>query len=224
MLAANNFLQNLSAERFSKYLNLASNSESAAFKLYEFNIRLSESFYPSLHNLEISLRNNFNFLIRKNYGEEWFLNKELLAGTNQKEFVNLRKIEEIISKSKTFCPNKLVSNLSFGFWVSLLYPNYEISLWRPCLRKLFSENQKITRKEFHQKLERIKFIRNRTAHHEFILKHDLKSCHETVYEIMRHLSPELADWSSNLDRFPKVFLEYQNFLTEIQAIKNPGDL
>lgn len=224
MLNTNNILQNLSFDRFNSYLNLAANKESEAFKLYEFNIKLSESFYPSLHNLEISLRNNFHLSIAKTYGENWFLNRDLMAGTNKKEFVNISKIDEIIAKSKQVNSSVIISNLSFGFWVSLLYPNYELSMWRQSLRNVFTENQKITRKEIHQKLESIKQIRNRAAHHELILKFDLKLYHQTIYEILEHLSPELANWTSQLDRFPKIFSEYQDFLAEFQTIKNPGDL
>ena len=224
MLNTKNITQNLSQERFSPYLNLAANDDSAALRLYEFNIQLSESFYPSLHNLEISLRNNFHCSISKIYGQWWLLNRDLISGTNKKEFVNLAKVEEIVSKSKSLSSGEIVSNLSFGFWVSLLYPNYELSLWRGSLHKIFAQNTKITRKEIHQKLETIKRIRNRVAHHEFILKHDLKTYHQIIYEILEYLSPELVSWTSKLDRFPEIFLDYQNFLAEIQAQKNPGDL
>lgn len=214
MLNPDSVLRNLSIERFEPYLNLAANNRSAAFRLYEFNIKLSESFYPSLHNLEISLRNNFHFAIAKTYGEKWFLNDDLILGTNKKESVNAAKVAEIITKSKSTDANLIVSNLSFGFWVSLLYPNYELGLWRNSLRKVFSQNKKITRKEIHQKLEKIKQIRNRAAHHEFILKHDLGTRHQIIYEILNLLSPELANWTSELDRFPEIFAEYQRFFTK----------
>jgi hypothetical protein len=114
------------------------------------------------------------------YGEKWFLNRNLLAGTNNREFVNIAKIDEIILKSKSENTNHLISNLSFGFWVSLLYPNYEINIWRPCLRKIFPSDKKIIRKDIHQKLEMIKLIRNRAAHHEFILKYDLEFYHQSL--------------------------------------------
>lgn len=224
MLNTKNITLNLSQERFAPYLDLSSSNDSAALKLYEFNIKLSESFYPSLHNLEISLRNNFHFSISKIYGEDWLLNRDLISGTNKKEFVNLAKIAEIVSKSKSLSSGEIVSNLSFGFWVSLLYPNYELSLWRGSLHKIFAQNQKITRKEIHQKLEAIKRIRNRAAHHEFILKHDLKFHHQIIYEILECLSPELVKWTLKLDRFPEIFFDYQNFLTKMQTQKNPGDL
>jgi hypothetical protein len=143
------------------------------------------------------------------------LNDDLIAGANKREFVNIAKVEEIISKSNTTNLGEIISNLSFGFWVSFLYPNYELGLWRPALRAIFPQDQKITRKEIHQKLERIKLIRNRAVHHEFILKHDLRSYHKTIYEILHYLSPELIDWTSSLDRFPQIFLKYEDFLAKI---------
>ena len=223
MFTTSHFIRNFSAERFQTYLDLTKDYASA-LALYEYNIKLSESFYPALHNLEIALRNNFNLAITKTYGDQWFLNQDLIKGFNRKEFVNFSKITDIISKLKSTDSNVVISNLSFGFWVSLLYPNYELELWRPCLRNIFSHEIKITRKELYQKLEGIKLIRNRIAHHEFILKHDLILHHKIIYEILNHLSPELAKWATTLDNFPKVFLEYQTFLTKLQTIKNPGDL
>lgn len=207
-------IKNISTERFEPYFKLAKNNASNALKLYEFNIKISESFYPSLHNIEIFLRNNFHLAISKIYGEEWFLDRNLLAGTSGKEFVNIAKVEDIVRKSKIFNVNSVISNLSFGFWVSLLYPNYEIKVWRPALRNAFPSNQKITRKEIHQKLEIIKLVRNRIAHHEFILNHDLESYHKSIYDILKYLSPELIDWASSLDDFLTTKTTYKKFLAE----------
>ncbi len=223
MFTTSHFVKNFSEERFRTYLDLTTDYTSA-LALYEYNIKLSESFYPSLHNLEIALRNNFHLALAKIYGEEWFLKRHLIKGSNRKESVNLSKIEEIIRKEKSTDAHVVISNLSFGFWVSLLYPNYELELWRPALRNIFPQEIKITRKEIHQKIEGIKLIRNRIAHHEFILKHDLKLHHQTIYKILNYLSTELTKWATTLDNFPKVFLEYQTFLTKLQTIKNPGDL
>ncbi|MES2962171.1 MAG: Abi family protein [Pseudomonadota bacterium] len=222
MLTIQNLIRNFSSERLSTYLNLTSNSETAAFELYEFNIKLSESFYPSLHNLEISLRNNFHQSLSKTYGENWFLNNTLLVGSKNKNPANIAKVAEVISKLKPvnltkINSNDVISNLSFGFWVSLLFNKYELDIWRPCLRNIFPINQKITRNNIQHKLELIKLIRNRIAHHECILKHDLPTLHQTIYEILEYLSPELSNWSSNFDRFPKIFAQYQTFKTKFQA-------
>lgn len=212
MIVTTKLLHSISRERFSPYLKLADNSDLQALQLYEFNIKLSESFYPSLHNLEISLRNNFHLAIAKKYGKDWILNRKLLAGMNNREFVNLSKIDEIISKLQTQDINKIISNLSFGFWVSLLYPNYEISLWRPCLREIFPHDKKILRKEIHQKLENAKFIRNRIAHHEFILKHDLQFHHTNIYELISYFCADFVKWTKDLDDFNYRWQKYENFL------------
>jgi len=207
-------IKNISSERFKPYLEMAEGSISSAIKLYEFNIKISESFYSSLHNVEIFLRNNFHSAMMEIYGEKWFLNRNLLAGTSGREFVNIVKVDDIIAKLKTSNTSDVISNLSFGFWVSLLYPNYEINIWRPALRKIFPSEQKITRKEIHQKLEIIKLTRNRTAHHEFILNHDLEFYHKVIYEILEYLSPELVKWTSSLDKFLEVSRVYEDFLVK----------
>ena len=94
---------------------MAEGSISSAIKLYEFNIKISESFYSSLHNVEIFLRNNFHSAMMEIYGEKWFLNRNLLAGTSGREFVNIVKVDDIIAKLKTSNTSDVISNLSI--WI-----------------------------------------------------------------------------------------------------------
>ncbi|ASO18613.1 hypothetical protein FHR81_003021 [Actinoalloteichus hoggarensis] len=47
----------LSEARFAPYLAAAGGDEAAALRLYWWNVRVSEAFYPSLHCLEVALRN-----------------------------------------------------------------------------------------------------------------------------------------------------------------------
>ncbi len=208
-------IKNISHERFLPYLNIAKQNEAKALLAYEFNIRLAESFYPILHNLEISLRNIFNQKIQEIYGQEWLLNKKLILGTNQKELDNLEKVNQIIKKFKTENQSTIISNLSLGFWLSLLYPNYEISLWRPALRNAFSYQNKITRRDVQNKLRDVKFIRNRIAHHECILKLDLKFYHNNAGEILRDIAPENLEFTNKIDRFNEILKEWEDYLGDL---------
>jgi len=208
-------IKNISEVRFKPYLEIAENNMMKAIKLYEFNIKISESFYPALHNLEISLRNKFYSQLSKTHGPRWLLNNKLLSGTNGREIVNINKINDICLKQKDFDANVIISNLSLGFWTSLLYPNYELAFWRGCLRDIFPTNQKVIRSDIHKKLENIKSLRNRLAHHELILKNGIETCHSQIYEIMEYLAPETAKWTKTaLDRFPDVLEGYKVFLTK----------
>ena len=62
----------------------------------------------------------------------------------------------------------MVATLSFGFWVSLLGPggrikgsalraNYEMTLWRPALRRAFPYRKTLTRREAHKPLNYLSF-------------------------------------------------------------------
>jgi len=65
-------------------------------------------------------------------------------------------------------PGKVIAELSFSFWTGLIAKQYHASLWTPYLRKAFP-NTSLSRGRVFFRLETIKHLRNRLAHHERIL-------------------------------------------------------
>lgn len=63
---------------------------------------------------------------------------------------------------------KVVAELTFHFWKRLFGAEYEQTLWRTSLKKIFP-NKKITRSQIAIQLEHIYQARNRLAHHEPVL-------------------------------------------------------
>ena len=103
-----------------------------------------------------------------------------------------------------------MANLSFGFWVSLVGPggkrgnnceaNYEKTLWRPALRQAFRYPKPLLRKEVHIRLDRLRNLRNRIAHHEPILARDLEKDHQDILELADLICPETAEWIKQRSR------------------------
>jgi len=101
----------------------------------------------------------------------------------------------------------VVAALSFGFWVSLLSGghgwNYEMTLWRPGLRKAFPEYRG-TRARLHNKLNTVRLFRNRIAHHEPVHHRHLAADYESVLTIAGWLSPAYARWIRRQDQIVEV--------------------
>jgi len=105
----------------------------------------------------------------------------------------------IIAEAKKFLtdrgeaasPDNVLADLSFRFWVGLFSRKYD-RLWVSHLQAVF--NPKPIRQELHEKLDRLRTLRNRIAHHEPILHRDLMADLTDVKEIVGALSPTVLDW------------------------------
>ena len=105
--------------------------------------------------------------------------------------------------------------LSFGFWVSLLgsggrmdpdgrRANYEMTLWRPALRRAFPHRTPLTRKQAHRPLNALRKLRNRIAHHEPIFARPLLEDHQRILEVTGWISPGVQAWVKHHSRVPIV--------------------
>jgi hypothetical protein len=180
----------LSEERMRPYLLLAGNDKRLAIKLYEWNTGLSESFYGVLQGLEIALRNAMHSALRGDYGrDDWY---DICPLSDPHKDMIRKAKERIIGDKKLVLPGKVVSELTFGFWVVLTSPSYAQSVWDKALHKAFV--RKLGRKTIHKRLEKIRKLRNRVAHHESILERNLKDDFSLIVETVHWICPVTADW------------------------------
>lgn len=98
---------------------------------YIYNLRLAESFYPALSLLEISLRNRICNAIDKLICKDWLVKElsqqKLLA---DKEYKKLLESESKIKKSgKKVTNDRLISEMTLGFWVHLCTKSYKPKFW-----------------------------------------------------------------------------------------------
>jgi len=70
-----NITENISIDRLSSYKYLDSDSTDLILSRYIFNVQISESFYPVIAALEISLRNRLYNAVAKLKGNNWLLDE-----------------------------------------------------------------------------------------------------------------------------------------------------
>ena len=77
-------------------------------------------------------------------------------------------ITEARNKAGADAPvGKVMAELTFGFWPNMLMSRYE-ALYRASLHRAFPAAH-LPRAPIHLRLETIRFLRNRVAHHESVL-------------------------------------------------------
>jgi hypothetical protein len=194
----------LSKDRLAKYLTASDGDIHAALGLYEKNMRLSESFYSPLQCMEICLRNKLNDRLESAYGPYWFCPGKAPFQSDAVQAI-ADSIRGLDQARKPIVAGAIVAELSFGFWVALLGPRYDSTIWRKALFLAFLEGGKRMRRDrVHGRFNALRRFRNRIAHHEPVFHDDLTSIHAETIEAMAWMCPQSAAWAAFHSRFAAV--------------------
>ena len=185
----------ISSERLTRYLKLAGSDKRRALQQYAYNAALGSAFHGPLEALEVTLRNAVHNAIAEERGAHWFEDPQLEQP--QQDAVNDAK-DKLGWEKGPPDPGRVVAALSLGFWVALFAKRYEEDLWRPVLHQCFNPRQ--DRRRLHDRLNRLRRLRNRIVHHEPILHWDLRADHDLILWMLGLLSPETKIWVEHHSR------------------------
>ncbi|MCK9506370.1 MAG: hypothetical protein M0Q95_19590 [Porticoccaceae bacterium] len=206
--------RSLSPDRINTYVNKAHGDKVLALQLYTWNTAISAAFYGPLQGLEVALRNAMHRELTIRYGDAWYDNPA--AGLDAGGLQRLESAKTSLLRSKCLIgPSRVVAELPFGFWVSLLgrggravppdtgRKNYEMTLWRPALHRAFSHSR-LNRRRAHQPLDYLRTFRNRIAHHEPIFNRHLEQDYHSILEVTGWICPKTAEWIRLYSRVPEL--------------------
>lgn len=201
-----------STQRMEKYFNRYPDNEQKAILHYHTNIELSEAFYSSLSMFEVAFRNSLNRELSEHFGTDWYLRFETIPGLrNLRNDINTAK-RHIANRNETITANKVIAELTLGFWVRLLNAEYELILWKH-LRKAFPYIEKKNRKRNNVSapINKIRSFRNRVFHHEPISWNldKLEEMHNTILEVMKWLNIDLPDIAKRYDRVSSLIEKFK---------------
>ena len=186
----------LTKPRLHKYLQATGHHMQQALRLYILNAKVSAAFMTDLHYIEIALRNKFDQELTPKFGAEWFRNPDflsLLTPHSQNILIKAQKdAARHWPKGVPLPPGKVIAELTFGFWLQLTDARLEHPLWVPVLHKAFLPRKAPKRASFNLQLEKLRQLRNRTAHHEPIFHLDLIDTHRHALEVANLLCPTTA--------------------------------
>ena len=204
----------ISPERFGTYLSAAEGDRVTAMRLYTWNTTLSAAFYGPLQGLEVALRNAMHRELSRAYGLEWYDNPRI--GLDAGAVDRIRRAKDELGRGRyPVDPPHLVAALTFGFWVSLFgrggrgkelsapKRDYEMSLWRPALRKSFP-NERLRRATVQKQLDYLRTFRNRIAHHEPIFQRHLAADHASILTVTGWICLATRDWIAHHSRVPSL--------------------
>ncbi len=194
--SARHVLVTLSRPRLSRYLQLAGDNLQQALKLYILNSRVSAAFLHDLHFVEVALRNKFDAQLVLRYGQDWYARSDFLSLINGRGRSILLKAQRDAARGdspdSSVSPGKVIAELSFGFWLQLTDAPLEHGLWVPCLHRAFAPRRAPKRSVFNARLEVLRQLRNRIAHHEPVLHWDLPASYRDIQQIGALLCPHTA--------------------------------
>lgn len=189
----------LSDERLAGYRAEPNEPIDITLERYLWNLRLCSAFYVPLHVLEIGFRNTVYQAFAQAHGPDWLRNGKLLAPGDAAAVQNA--LSQLQTRRESTTVGKIIAELSFGFWTSLLTKRYESSLpmpthalfWPKLLSTAFPHMPRHirTRKNISIRLDHIRKLRNRVFHHEPIWKiSDLVERHREIVEAVGWISPD----------------------------------
>lgn len=178
---------------------------------YFYNLRLCEAFYPALSLLEITLRNKICNAIEKLICKDWLLQElqtqNILSDKEYKKL--LETADKIKNAKKTVTNDRLISELTLGFWVHLCTKSYKPKLWdkKGFFEEVFPNytNNGALRNiaPIQNNLLSILRLRNRIFHHEIILHTQTtpEKHYQTIQDTLYLLSAGMVLTLNKISRF-----------------------
>lgn len=178
-----------------------------ALARYLWNVALCEALYPAFHTLEVGFRNS----IHKEFSrvcscDNWLIERAEILHPRERPSIDsaLAKIEQ---RRRELSEARLIAELSFGFWTSLLDSRYE-QIWRQVIAGVFPVMPRRirTRRNISAMMHPIRKLRNLAFHHHAIWdRDDLERTHQAALDLIGWINPALVASLNRIDRFPAVY-------------------
>ena len=198
----------VSAERLLRYRRPADTDALDALARYAWNMALAEALYPALQCIEIALRNSLHTAVAAAGGQPQWLTTTPSALVNREAIKVAEAVQALARQTKPITAGRLIAELNFGFWTSLLDRRYEPALWPALLKASFPHmpRRRRTRQELSKRFIEIRHLRNRVFHHEPIWHwRDLPQQHVNLSEALAWINPALATAVGAIDRFSTIY-------------------
>lgn len=181
----------ISNERFSAYKNLDE---------YRDNLAFSKKAYIPLSVLEVSLRNAIDQHLTAKVGSEWYLD-DIFLTKDSKEKVD-QAIALLSKRRESTTKQKIIAELSLGFWVNLFKKPYDKKLRINDLVKIFPNLPPrhvmfVNREFLYKKLDHIRNFRNRVFHYEKVVN---RNPYDVVFD---EIEAVLGYFDNEINEFTK---------------------
>lgn len=196
----------LSAPRMSRFVAACANDAARAVELYRWNAEISAAFMVPMHICEVVLRNAIAGAIQEVYGPDWYVPGTAFERSLPKPKAGYSPSRDLsISRKGQPSAGKVIPELKFMFWVSMVTARHDARLWTPYISKYFPSlptrpAPRDGRRMLHSRLEEIRKLRNRIAHHEPIFDRALAHDYSRIIDVISWTSPEAMSWLRSFEK------------------------
>lgn len=194
----------LSEQRLSTYYKMFPDDRGKAIDYYQLNIEISQSFYPLLSIVEIALRNSIHQSFSKHFKtDNWFQHC-----TQPRLADKIRvAVKKVGIEGEIFIPDKLVAELTFGFWSSIFNRVDAKHFWKPLQYVFPNIEQGVKRDKLALKVDHIRKFRNRIFHYEPICNDliILMKNYHNILDVLIWMDADMAAWTSNFSSFKELY-------------------
>ena len=178
---------------------------------YIYNLKVSESLYPALSLLEVTLRNKICYAIETLICKDWLINElnhqNLLFDKEYKKLVETA--DKIEKDGKKVTNDRLISELTFGFWIHLCTKSYKPKFWdkKGFIELVFPNytvssnlrNISLIQKDLRDVLK----LRNRISHQEIIINGNRtpEEYYKLIQTLLHTLSSDMFALLEDVSRF-----------------------
>ena len=200
----------LSRPRLDKYRTSVADTARVVMGRYIWNLALCKALYPELQFLEVAFRNRLHDALKAHFAVAAWFELPWLSYREQQKVADAKA--ELQKRQSPREPDRIVAELSFGFWTSLLSGTYDQVIWnqRAVVRQTFPHmpNRLRTRRRISDRMHQLRLLRNRVFHYEPIWHwRNLAQQHADLRQTLQWLEPELLHVSRMPLSFEEVFTQ-----------------
>lgn len=197
----------VSPDRLQPYLDAVNGSRDLAVELYAWNVEVSGALWSLIAPVEVAVRNAMARELQAlrsatSARARWF-NHDPWFTLRQRQAIRDAKLKV---RGKGLTSGRLIAQLTFGFWVSLVDPGHAQALWIPGLHQAFP-NSPGGHKAVRGKLGWVNDLRNDIAHHNRLFDRNILRTEEELVRTAYWVDPELADWLADASTVRRVNAE-----------------
>jgi hypothetical protein len=193
----------IATERFTPYLAVCGGDPAQAIRLYSWNVEASAAFLGAYAVLEVGMRNAMHDALIAHAGQSDWWDALPLRDTERDAVDDAVNYLDRRNGTGNWTPGHLVAEFKASFWEGLLSNKNHALLWVPALTNAFP-NYTGRRGDLRTRLERLRLLRNRAAHHEPIHARDLTVDHKYMCELAGFIAPSLQQWIATHSRLPSL--------------------
>lgn len=187
------FITAISVSRFATYLKAAGNNHQRALAIYKWNLDVSSLLFVVIQLAEIALRNAVGLSLEKRYGVAWHTNAAFMNSLTQSSRDQITQVKTNLARVRyPYAVGDVIANLSLGFWTHLMTKRHDVPIWNTNLaNSLPNLPANVNRSIIQGRLEKIRILRNRIAHHEHLLGRNLLSDLGMILSTISWMAPSV---------------------------------